>query len=114
MRKTKRDYAQDKLCRELGDEYRILYIDWERCIYRDFGNKFDVEVSGTHTTSNHKTATIYLWYDARFTIACIRDVAFSEIGNIVDKLYDYTCKLYDAGAVTEESLRKLGHIHDCV
>lgn len=107
MKKSKQDYAQDKLCRELGDEYRILCIDGERCIYRDFGNKFDVEVSGTNTTSTRKKADIYLWYDGRFTVTCIKEVPFSEIGKVVNKLYDYTRVLYRTGAATEENLSVL-------
>lgn len=107
MFKTKSDYAQDKLCKELGDRYRILCIDGERCIYRDFGNKFDVEISGTNTTSTRKKANIYLWYDGRFTVTCIKEVPFSEIGNVVDKLYNYTCELCRTGAATEENLREL-------
>ncbi len=105
--KTKRDYAQDKLCRELGKEYRVRYVDWERCIYRDFGNGFNVEVSGTNTTSTRKKADIFLWYDGRFTITCIQNVPFSEIGNVVDRLYDYACELYRRGYVTEENLSEL-------
>ena len=105
--KTKRDYAQDKLCRELGKEYRVRYVDWERCIYRDFGNGFNVEVSGTHTTSKRKKALIFLWYGNDYTITCIREVPFSEIGNVVDRLYDYTCELYRGGSVTEENLSEL-------
>ena len=105
--KTKRDYAQDKLCRELGKEYRVRYVDWERCIYRDFGNGFNVEVSGTNTTSTRKKADIFLCYDGRFTITCIQNVSFSEIGNVVDRLYDYTCELYRRGSVTEENLSEL-------
>ena len=107
MFKTKSDYAQDKLCKGLGDRYRILCIDDERCIYRDFGNKFDVEISGTNTTSTRKKANIYLWYDGRFTVTCIQAVPFSEISNVVDKLYNYTCELCRTGAATEENLSKL-------
>ena len=59
---SKCDVKQNALCKSLGPDYRILYIDLKRCIYRDFGNGFDVEISGTHTTSNRKTATVYLWY----------------------------------------------------
>ena len=107
MKKSERDYAQDKLCRELGDSYRILRIDGERCIYRDFGNKFDVEISGTNTTSKRKKACIYLWYESRFTVTCIKEVPFADISDVVDKLYNYTCELYRTDAVTEESMRTL-------
>ena len=105
--KTKRDYAQDKLCRELVKEYRVRYVDWERCIYRDFGNGFNVEVSGTHTTSKRRKAVIFLWYGSAFTVTCIKEVSFSEIGNVINRLYDYTCELCRTGAATETNLREL-------
>lgn len=64
----------------------------------------------THTTSQRRKAKIYLWYDAMFTVTCIKEVPFSEIGNVVDRLYEYTCELYRTGAATEENLRKLRYI----
>ena len=106
MFKTKSNYAQDKLCRDIGNGCRIIRVDGELCIYRDFGSKFDVEISGTNTTSTRKKANIYLWYDGRFTVTCIQAVPFSEIGNVVDKLYNYTCELCRTGAATEENLRE--------
>ena len=105
-----RDTAQNKLCKSLGKVYKIEPFDGERCIYRDFGNKFDVEICDTHTTSQRRKAKIYLWYDAMFTVTCIKEVPFSEIGNVVDRLYEYTCELYRTGAATEENLRKLRYI----
>lgn len=53
---SKLDTVQKELCRKLGDEYRIMRIDYEKVIYRDFGNGFNVEISGTHTTSEKKRA----------------------------------------------------------
>ena len=50
------------LCKSLGVDYRVTTIDLERVIYRDFGNGFNVEISGMHTSSMKKKATIYLWY----------------------------------------------------
>ena len=107
MFKTKRDYAQDKLCREIGNGCRILRVDEERCIYRDFGNGFNVEVSGTHTTSKRRKAVIFLWYGSAFTVTCIKEVPFSEIGNVINRLYDYTCELCRTGAATEKNLGEL-------
>ena len=49
---SKLDTVQRELCRKLGDEYRIMRIDYEKVIYRDFGNGFNVEISGTHTTKS--------------------------------------------------------------
>ena len=103
------DTAQNKLCKSLGKEYRIQYIDMERCIYRDFGNNFDVEISGTHTTSKRRTADIYLWYDKRIVIKYVRNVSFSDIGKEVDKLYEYTCELYRTGPVTDLRMYEIKH-----
>ena len=76
------DVKQNALCKSLGPDYRILCIDLERCIYRDFGNGFDVEISGTYTTSNRKTAIVYLWYvPEKITVKRVSGVKQSEIGN---------------------------------
>ena len=44
-----KDKVLQALCDGLGEKYEIMMIDLERCIYRDFGNRFEVEVSGVHT-----------------------------------------------------------------
>lgn len=51
-----------ELKRALGDDYRICTIDFERCLYRDFGNGFNVEISGVNTRRRKSKATLYLWY----------------------------------------------------
>ena len=56
---TKKDKAIQELCDSLGGDYKVQDIDLETCIYRDFGNGFDVEISGVYTTSQKKKATIY-------------------------------------------------------
>ena len=98
---------QNALCKSLGPNYRIRTVDFERCIYRDFGNGFNVEVSGTHTTSKRRKAVIFLWYGSAFTVTCIKEVPFSEIGNVINRLYDYTCELCRTGAATEKNLGEL-------
>ena len=104
---SKCDVKQNVLCKKLGPEYRILYIDLERCIYRDFGNGFDVEISGTHTTSERKTATIYLWYNARTIAKIVSDVKRDDIGKVVYELYKLTCELLADGELCEEKIREL-------
>jgi len=95
---SKCDTKQNALCRKLGSEYRIRTIDLERCIYRDFGNGFDVEISGTHTTSERKTATIYLWYvPEMMTVRRVADVKQSDIGAVVDELYQFSQELLRKG-----------------
>ena len=102
---SKCDVKQNVLCKKLGPEYRILYIDLERCIYRDFGNGFDVEISGTHTTSERKTATIYLWYvPEKMTVKRVSDVKQSEIGKVVDELYQFSQELLRKGITDRDTL----------
>lgn len=38
------------LCRQLGPEYRVTVIDLEYVINRDFGNGYDIEISGVNTS----------------------------------------------------------------
>ena len=95
------DTAQNKLCRELGSEYSIRFIDLERVIYRDFHNGFDVEISGTHTASPKKTATIYLWFNdgqgIGLIVKAVRNVRRENISGVVDKLFLLTQKIIAEG-----------------
>lgn len=77
-----------KLCRSLGDQYRITDIDLERVIYRDFGNGYDVEISGVNTSSVRKKANIYLWKDGQCIVERLIGVPQEEIGSAVDALYE--------------------------
>ena len=96
---------QNALCKSLGPDYRIRTIDLERCIYRDFGNGFDVEVSGTHTTSERKTATIYLWYmPEKMTVKRVSGVKQSDIGKVVDELYKFSQELLQKGITDRNAL----------
>lgn len=104
---SKCDTKQNALCKSLGPEYRIRTIDLERCIYRDFGNSFDVEVSGTHTASERKTATIYLWYNAHVIAKIVSDVKRDDIGKVVDELYNLSCELSQDVELCEEKIREL-------
>ena len=99
------DVNQNALCKCLGPDYRILYIDLERCIYRDFGNGFDVEISGTHTTSECKTATVYLWYvPEKITVKRVSGVKQSEIGKVVDEMYQFSQELLRKGITYRDTL----------
>ena len=99
------DVKQNALCKSLGPEYRIRTIDLERCICRDFGNGFDVEISGTHTTSERKTATIYLWYmPEMMTVRRVDNVKQSDIEKVVDELYKFTQELLHKGITDQKTL----------
>ena len=75
-----------KLCRSLGEQYRIMDIDLERVIYRDFGNGYDVEISGVNTSSTKKKANIYLWKAGLRIVERHIGVSQDEIGSAVDAL----------------------------
>jgi len=79
-----------KLCRQLGREYSIIMLDLEQVIYRNFGNGYDVEISGINTSSEKKKATIYLWRCGRRIIDTVHDVPQSEIHERVEELYHMT------------------------
>ena len=108
---SKRDTMIRALCKSLGDDYRVTTIDLERVIYRDFGNGFNVEISGVHTTSEKKKATIYLWYgDTMYEciiVKKVRDVAREEIGKYVEELLSYSNSLIAQGY---DSYDKLFHL----
>lgn len=77
-----------KLCRSLGEQYRITDIDLERVIYRDFGNGYDVEICGVNTSTTRKKANIYLWKDDIRIVERRIGVPQNEIGSAVDALYE--------------------------
>lgn len=38
-----KDKVLQALCDGLGENYKLMEIDLELCIYRDFGNRFEVQ-----------------------------------------------------------------------
>lgn len=105
---SKQDTIQRELCRKLGEEYRIVRIDLEKVIYRDFGNGFNVEISGTHTSRADKLATIYLWYgdriDSCIIVKKIKNVAREDIHEVVEDLREYSNELLENGYDSRDKL----------
>ena len=95
------DTAIRALCRSLGKEYRVCTIDFESVIYRDFGNGFNVEISGVYTTSKTRRATLYLWYGEKqpecLIVKTVRDVQRDEIADAVEGLLHYSYALLADG-----------------
>ena len=79
-----------QLCEALGPGYSIQMIDMEQVICRDFGNGYNVEVSGTNTASIKKLATIYLWVGTQIIAKTLHDVPQCEIGTRVEELNKLT------------------------
>ncbi len=106
---AKCDTAQRALCKSLGPEYSIRTIDWERVIYRDFGNGFNVEISGTHTSSERKLTTIYLWFGTTIIVKSVSKVHRQDIAATVDALHAYTKELIRQGLNAQEALIQIKH-----
>ena len=99
-----------ELKRTLGAYYRIRTIDWEKCLYRDFGNGFNVEVSGCSRANRRGAATLYLWfgdhaYDC-LIVKTVRDVGRSAeaIGEALDSLRAYSGSLIAHGYDSRDKL----------
>lgn len=85
-----------QLRKQLGPEYRICSIDFERCLYRDFGNGFNVEISGANPRRKSQKVSLYLWYGEKapncLIVKRVHDVerTAEAIANEVDCLKDYS------------------------
>ena len=101
------------LQKSLGDWYRICSIDLEQCLYRDFGNGFNVEVSGVSNPRTKSPATLYLWFGDTspdcLIVKTVRNVGRSaeEIGAAVERLYALTEELNAGGCANRDTLWKL-------
>ena len=108
---SKRDTMIRALCKSLGVDYRVTTIDLERVIYRDFGNGFNVEISGIHTSSMKKKATIYLWYGDTMTeciiVKTVRDIPRELIGESIEELMKYSNLLIAQGYDSYDKLFRL-------
>ena len=110
---AKRDVMQNALCKNLGNEYKIYIIDCERVIYRDFGNGFNVEISGTHTCKANKMANIYLWFEDGLIVQTVQNVERAAIGMVVDELFNLSQSLIKKGYTTRNALFEMLHSQSC-
>ncbi len=99
----------------LGENYSIRTIDLEKCLYRDFGNGFNVEISGCSRANRKCPATLYLWFGDRapdcIIVKMVRDVGRSAeaIGEAAEELYDYSKQLRANGYADRDRLFYLKH-----
>ena len=104
-----------ELKKALGENYSIRTIDLEKCLYRDFGNGFNVEISGCSRANRKCPATLYLWFGDRASdciiVKMVRDVGRSAeaIGEAVEELYDYSKQLRANGYADRDRLFYLKH-----
>lgn len=94
----------------LGADYQIRVIDLEQCLYRDFGNSFNVEISGVSRANTKNPATLYLWFGTTqphcLIVKTVRDVGRSaeEIGAAVERLYALSEELIASGCANRDAL----------
>ncbi len=104
-----RDTCLRALARKLGKEYRVTVIDLEPVVYRDFGNGFNVEISGMYTTSKKKKATLYLWFGEQFNncvmVKMTEGVRREDIGGEVERLYKFSELMLSRGLDSVEVIR---------
>ena len=98
-----------KLCKSLGSEYEInQHFGLERIIYRDFGNGYEIEISGANTSSVKKPVYIYLWdKKKRLDVASIARVPQGEISECVDWLHCISKALLDCEPCEERKILEL-------
>ncbi len=98
------------LLKLLGSDYRIMNIDLEKCLYCDFGNGFNVEISGIGGVTSVKPLTIYLWFGEKrpecIIVKTIKNVERSAmaIHQTVEDLRIYSENLLSQGYNTRDKL----------
>lgn len=107
---SNRDSSIRALAKQLGKDYRVTVIDLEPVVYRDFGNGFNVEISGMYTTSKKKKATIYLWHGDKqpdcIIVKSVQGICREDISSAVEELFEYSEALIRAGHDNRESIYK--------
>ena len=63
----------------VGEDYTLMLIDDEWCLYRDLGNGYDIEVNLSGTKKLTLNATVYVW-QVRDQLKVIETI--EGIGNI--------------------------------
>ena len=79
-----------RLCDELGEKYFVSFIDGADVICRDFGNGYDVEITGFYANTKHEALTICLWKDKTRLLKTIKDVPYRNVGDRAEELYRLT------------------------
>ncbi len=111
---SKRKYVEAN--KILGDKYKIVIIDLCWCLYKDFGNGYDVEINIEGTLKNIKEIQVFLWkqqpYQIVKTYYCDK---IEEINDIVDKFYKDTQKYLTVAAEgRKEYAKKFKNAGECM
>ena len=65
---SQRDKYISELCEKCGVGYTLKTIDLERCIYKDLGNGYDIEISCANKAKEKAWIYIWHWEDDRYRV----------------------------------------------
>lgn len=97
---------------EIGDQYRICTIDFVPCLYRDFGNGFNVEISGFYSRKNK--VTLYLWFGEDTSAVMVKKIDNIDLNTVLihesaEQLYEDSKKLINQGYNSRDKVFCLVH-----
>lgn len=69
---SQRDKYISDLCEQCGVGYSLKTIDLERCIYKDLGNGYDIEISCANKSRQNAWIYIWHWEDERYRVVEIK------------------------------------------
>ena len=86
----------------------------ERCLYRDYGNGFDVEISNVSRANRKYPATLNLWFTGEgnpMIVKTVRNVGRTAdaIAAAADELYALSQRLIATGCNNRRSLIEMRH-----
>ena len=101
---SKREAQLRAICDSLGNQYSALNIDCESCIFRDFGNGFNVEISLSAALNDTNPTAVYLWLGEEYMVKSVKLRSNSDIKDAVDELYKYSQELVCNGFTTRDKI----------
>ena len=103
---------------ELGEPYEIKNIDGEPCLYRNFKNGFDLEISGVYSRRRKENRRIFIclwWIGIRQNktnsgaqiIMHVSQIPCNAkaIHTVTEMLYEYSSKLLTEGRCIDDSIK---------
>ena len=85
-----------KVVDTLGEQYTLMCIDEDWCLYRDLGNGYDIEVNLSGTKKLTLNATVYVWQvrDQLMVIETIEGISnIEELRRILRRVVNKTNRL---------------------
>ncbi len=101
-----------ELKNQLGNDYEIYWIDLEKCLYRDYGNGFDLEISAVSHANRNCPASLYLWINHNTDYYMVK--SNHNVGRTADaihaaaeEMYELSQKLIARGCTDKKTFLKM-------